>query len=93
MGGGENQDFSVYLSPLQGRKETGKGSRDVKRGYEREGERREGREERERERRGRERRGRERRGGERRGIATILKHDVNCVVRLAATDHYYTVVQ
>ena len=41
-GGGGNLDFSVYLSRLRGRKETGKGSRDVERGSEREGERRGG---------------------------------------------------
>ena len=58
-GGGGNLDFSVYLSPLLGRKETCKGSRDVKRGSEREGEGRGG------ERRGRKERGREEKGEER----------------------------
>ena len=48
VGGGGNLDFSVYLSPLLVRRETGKGLRDVERGFERgvrgegEGERREG---------------------------------------------------
>ena len=54
-----NLDFSVYLSPLQGRKETDKGSRDVERGSKREGERRGG------ERRGRKERVREEKGEER----------------------------
>ena len=70
---GGNLDFSVYLSPLLGRKETGKGSRDVERGSEREGERRGG-ERRGGERRGRKERGREEEGErrkERREIATI----------------------
>ena len=66
MGGG-NLDFSVYLSPLLGRKETGKGSRHV----ERDGREERGREEREKgerergERRGRKERGREEKGEER----------------------------
>ena len=65
-------DFSVYLSPLLGRKETCKGSRDVERGSRERGERRGG------ERRGRKERGEgERREGERRKerreIATIMQ--------------------
>ena len=66
-------DFSVYLSPLLGRKETGKGSRHVERGSERDGREERGREEREkgeRERGEGERREGERRK-ERREIATI----------------------
>ena len=68
MGG--NLDFSVYLSPLRGRKETGKGSREVLRERERRGSRGDGE-------RGDEERGEgERREGERRKerreIATIL---------------------
>ena len=68
-GGGGNLDFSVYLSPLLGRKETCKGSREVLRERERgegergEGERREGERRKER---GREEKG-ERERGERRG--------------------------
>ena len=69
VGGGGLLDFSVYLSPLLGRKETGKGLRDLERGSEREGERRgverrwgEGRLG---ERRGRKERGREETGEER----------------------------
>ena len=50
VGGGGNLDFSVYLSPLLGRKETCKGSRDVERGSEREEGGREEREKGERER-------------------------------------------
>ena len=84
MGG--NLDFSVYLSPLLGRKETCKGSRDVERGSERVGERRGGRVE------GERREGERRK--ERREIATInpilTYHDILSLLCNIACAPLYT---